>query len=106
MDVKELPDVNMPEIYTQLVELIGEDNTLKVLNTFGGQIVYIPKSDAIIRAERNKNIRAAFTGYNYTELCRTFHLTEKQIRIICGDIVTEVRAAPMEGQTTLFDDIT
>ena len=86
----------------QLAGLIGMDNFKKLVLTYGGMSLYIPKKDCFDRAARNEEIRKKFTGGNFRELAYEYDLTEVQIRSIVSDIVREVRARPMEGQQTLF----
>lgn len=94
---------DLTEDQLQLAELIGIDNFRKLVLTFGGLSIYIPKKDSFDRAARNEEIRAKFTGGNFKELASEYDLTEVQIRSIVSDIVKEVRARPMEGQITIFD---
>lgn len=96
-------DLNEEQL--QLVELIGLDNFQKLVLTFGGLNIYIPKKDSFNRAARNEEIRSKFTGGNFKELAAAYDLTEVQIRSIVSDIVREVRTRPMEGQVNLFDQV-
>lgn len=94
-------DLNEEQL--QLAELIGLDNFKKLVLTFGGLNLYIPKKDSFNRAARNEEIRQKFTGANFKELAAEYDLTEVQIRSIVNDIVREVRARPIDGQVNLFE---
>lgn len=94
-------DLNEEQL--QLAELIGLDNFKKLVLTFGGLNLYIPKKDSFNRAARNEEIRRKFTGSNFKELAAEYDLTEVQIRSIVSDIVREVRARPIDGQVNLFE---
>ena len=87
----------------QLAGLIGMDNFKKLVLTYGGMSLYIPKKDCFDRAARNEEIRKKFTGGNFRELAYEYDLTEVQIRSIVSDIVREVRARPLDGQVNLFE---
>lgn len=87
----------------QLISVVGAEAFLRLIDTYGGGNVYIPKYDRFERYTRNKAIMAEFDGYNFRELAQKYHLTEMQIRVILKDKVAAVRARPMDGQMSLFD---
>ena len=86
----------------ELADLIGMENLKRMIETYGGCRIYIPKPDGFIRISRNERIQREFTGYNYRELALKYKLTEQMIRLIVADIEKEVRARPPEGQMCLF----
>lgn len=90
----------------KVAELIGIENYEKLIETYGGTWLYIPKTDAFERAARNRRILDEFDGYNFKQLARKYSLTEVQIRTIVSEKAREIRARPMDGQTTLFHDTT
>lgn len=86
----------------QVARLIGLENYRKLMETYGGVYIYIPKTDRMKRTERNEKIRSEFNGYNYRELAQKYDLTEVSIRGIVSDKVREIRAQPMDGQLSLL----
>lgn len=93
---------DLNEVWQQIATIIGIDNVKKLMDSYGGAYLYIPKSDKLDRAERNERIKADFNGYNFRELAKKYHLTEVSIRSIVADKVKEIRAKPIDGQTSLF----
>ncbi|MFA5105236.1 MAG: Mor transcription activator family protein [Candidatus Margulisiibacteriota bacterium] len=75
--VKELPE-NLKE----LSEVIGVEALLKLVDSFGGESIYINKRETVDRWSRNCRIRSEFTGANYRELARLHGLTVAMIRNI------------------------
>ena len=78
----------------QLIGIVGTEAFLRLIDTYGGGNVYIPKNDRFERYARNKAIVAEFDGYNFRELAQKYHLTEMQIRVIVKD-----KAAAESGST-------
>lgn len=93
----------LDEDQRQLAELIGIENYRKLVETYGGMAIYIPKADAYLRIDRDEQIRAKFDGQNYRQLALEYGLTETWIRSIVSDIAKAMRKRPMEGQITMFD---
>lgn len=87
----------------KVAELIGIENYEKLIETYGGTWLYIPKTDAFERAARNRRILDDFDGYNFKQLARKYSLTEVQIRTIVSEKTREIRARPINGQTSMFD---
>lgn len=85
-------------------DCIGSEAYLKLVSQFGGMSVYVAKIDTIERLSRDEKIRGEFNGVNFKYLAAKYNLSERTIRMIVGDIIEEVRNAPMEGQVT-FDDL-
>ena len=73
---------DLPGEVRAIAKLIGLKSTLKLVTEYNGDSVYIPKYDAIIRAVRDRAIRAEFNGANQKELARKFNLTSHTIRQI------------------------
>lgn len=64
---------------------LTEQQILAVGQWLGGRPFYLPKSDVLKRAIRDRNIWNAFNGRNYDELCRQFNLCDKQVRNIIDE---------------------
>ncbi len=65
-----------------VVDAIGITATKRLLEVFGGEPVYFPKTKSVIRAARDRKIYKEFNGFNFRELAITYNLTTRQIRII------------------------
>ena len=70
----------LPEIYRELVDVVGLEAALRLARYLGGTQQYFPRYDRIELAERNRCIRAEFDGRNQRDLARRYRLTTRQIR--------------------------
>jgi len=73
---------DVPEEYRDLAGALGLEAFLRLTRLFGGQSLYIPKTESLEREARDRDIRARFDGKNYRALAARFHLSERQIRKI------------------------
>mgnify|MGYP001860339826 CR=1 FL=1 len=78
------PEMFDPQ-FQEIIEKIGVENFLHIVEFFGGGAVYIPKKERITAVARNERIRSEFNGYNHKELARKYRLSTRSIR----DIVKE-----------------
>ncbi len=101
LDKLKIEDVPLEQ--AEFAAIIGIENFKQLVRTFGGTAIYIPKADGLERNSRNDEIRDEFSGYNYRELARKYNLTEVSIRGIVADIDKEIKARPIEGQISLFE---
>lgn len=67
------------DIYNQLIELIGEDNTRLVFQTFRGQQVTFPKRFYKLEYVINE-VKKRYDGTNLQELAREFDYTDRHLR--------------------------
>ena len=77
---------DIPAEYADLVEVLGLDGFLTLVDLCGGQSLYIPKGETLRRDGRNREIRARFNGGNYRALASQFRLSERQIRKIVNEL--------------------
>lgn len=77
---------DIPEEHHDLVDVLGMDSFLKLVEFCGGQAVYVPKLESLQRGARDRLIRSMFDGGNYRQLAIQFRLSERQVRkIIKGE---------------------
>lgn len=63
--------------------IIGLDATKKIVEVFGGDSVYIPKAESVIRAARDRSIvNRHRQGMSYHDLAALYNLTPSHIRVI------------------------
>lgn len=79
---RSVPMSDIPEEYRDLVDTLGLEAFLALVDLCGGQLLYIPKRESLERNARDRDIRARFTGGNYRALATQFRLSERQIRKI------------------------
>ncbi|UNM95685.1 hypothetical protein MMG00_10740 [Ignatzschineria rhizosphaerae] len=78
-----------PELCEQMIALVnnaqqeqklsGEELVLLLIETFGGQILYLPKAVSFKSFVRDQQIYSEFTGSNHKELCVRYGLSEPRI---------------------------
>lgn len=66
----------------ELAETVGLDAYKKLIEHFGGCQLYVPKLETVLKEARNKEIKENFTGFNYRELAKKYHVSEMTIRKI------------------------
>ena len=82
----------------QIVELVGEENAIKICREFAGESVYFPKN-VLIYLEHEEIRKEYKNGASYRELSIKYGRTTRQIREIIHSYRT---AGPEEGQHSLF----
>ena len=87
-----------------LAECLGLEAYKRLLLMYAGSTFTVRMPDKITIPLRNKRIRREFNGYNWGELARKYNLHEKTIRNIVSGEISRIRAEPMDGQASLFDD--
>lgn len=92
---------DVPEQYHAMIDAIGLEPFLHLVQTHGGTYFYIPKADVVLRRIRDDKIKAEFDGGNYKALAVKFSLTEISIR----RIVESDKFRQIAGQMNLLDVI-
>lgn len=87
-----------------LAECLGLAAYRRLLLMYAGSTFTVRMPDTVTIPLRNKRIRSEFNGYNWGELARKYNLHEKTIRNIVSGEISRIRAEPMDGQASLFDD--
>lgn len=99
----EIRPEDLTEEQRVMAECIGFEAYGKLVECYGGQAIYVPKADSLVRSLRDERIRADFNGYNYKFLCNKYNLSERTIRAITAVKNNEMKNAPLEGQITFFE---
>lgn len=87
-----------------LAECLGLEAYRRLLLMYAGSTFTVRMPDKVTIPLRNKRIRSEFNGYNWGELARKYNLHEKTIRNIVSGEISRIRAEPMDGQNSFFDD--
>lgn len=104
--VSEQQKIRIQDLYgvqRDIAEIIGIDNYIKLSLNFGGDNIYIQKYSEVIKIQRNAEIRNKFNGYNSDQLAKEYDLSERYVRLLCADLIEDMRSRPPEGQMSLFD---
>lgn len=80
--IKNITLEDLPEIYQEVARAMGLENTIRLSELLGGQLIYFPKLDGVIKRKRDEAIKKEFDGANYRELARRYGITEQWIRRI------------------------
>lgn len=103
--VSEEKKIRLQDLYgvqRDIAEAIGIDSYIKLTKIFGGDNIYIQKYSEVIKIQRNAEIREKFNGYNSDQLAREYDLSERYVRMLCADLIDDMRSRPPEGQMSLF----
>lgn len=92
-------------VQRDIAEVIGIDNYIKLSLNFGGDNIYVQKYSEVIKIQRNAEIREKFNGYNSDQLAKEYDLSERYVRLLCADLIDDMRSHPPDGQMSLFDSI-
>lgn len=104
LDKLELEDLD--EEQRQLAECIGLEAYKNLLRNYAGSPIIVRMPKRITIPVRDKEICDKFNGYNYGDLAREYDLSEVSIRRIVSAEIPRIKAAPLPGQTSFFDDDT
>jgi len=75
----------MSKIVEEIKEILGEEDTIKLIWLFSGNRVYIPKRAFFIK-KRNKIIKEKFlNGISIKELASQYNLSQRQIYRILSE---------------------
>lgn len=83
-DVKRIISECQNETVSELVQVLGVGNTVRLLEVFGGSQLYIPRLETLTKSEcRNSMICTDFmNGMSYREVANKYGLSEMAIRKI------------------------
>ena len=82
--------------WRQIAEAVGIEGLYRLAKAIGGETVYIPKTETVIRPVRDAHIKEEFNGFNHSILAKKYNVTERWVRELCGPGI-------VEGQIGLFD---
>ena len=82
----------LPGDLKRVAEVIGVDNALALVSTFGGSYLIVPKCDGLVKEIRDNEIRSLYDGGEYTvrDLAWKFKLSDRQIQTILSKTGKEV----------------
>jgi Mor family transcriptional regulator len=104
MDINKLISLDqLRDDQRELAEVIGLEAYKKLINYYGGSLLYVQKVDSVLKDTRDKELNEKFDGANYKELAREYGISEMTIRDIVAPKRKELRTAPLEGQMS-FDN--
>ena len=72
----------VPEDLFWLYELVGIDDFLRIVDTAGGDCIYIPKRSTLERELRRDAILREFDGSNVMHLSRKYGMSDRHVRTI------------------------
>lgn len=84
IDEKDIRIDDIPDGFRDVVDVIGLDNALRLVDAVGGSPLYVPTTKEVSRGARDRAIRAEFDGCNHRELAKKYNLSLTWIRTILG----------------------
>lgn len=98
--IKGITIEDVPCQYHDMINAIGLEAFLSLMQSHGGTYYYIPKADQVLRKVRDDKIKTEFRGGNYKQLAIKYGLTEITIRRI-----VEGNNPQLPGQVDLFQTL-
>lgn len=78
----QLEPEHVPEDIAWLCEIVGMEQFLEIIDTAGGEFVYLPKRQTLEQPLRRDAICREYDGGNTRQLARKYGLTERRVRAI------------------------
>lgn len=77
---------DLSEEQREIAELVGLKKYLEIVELLGGEMIYIPKSDCVLRVARNRKIREDYrAGESYRAIAKKYNLAKNTvINILSG----------------------
>ena len=69
---------DIPSRYEDIIEAVGFNGFLGLVQLYGGSIVYLPTVKSIMKNSRNRVIKSDFKG-NYDILAKKYNMSRTQI---------------------------
>lgn len=72
------------ETMSMIVGIVGLTAAKRIVEMLGGDSVYVPKAESVIRMARDRRIYNEFkaNGFHYRELADKYNLTPRHVRAI------------------------
>jgi Mor family transcriptional regulator len=75
----------VPGRVAEIMEAIGVEATLRLIEEYQGQQLYVPKLDGIFKRLRDRRIRDEFTGANHAALAKRYNLSVSAVYAILAE---------------------
>ena len=101
LELLKLEDIKSPS-GAEIAQLIGMAAFRELVFHYGGCNLYIPEAEKLILPVRNEMILREFNGNNRTQLARKWGISERHMRNLTKEKMTELKAEAISGQTSFF----
>ncbi len=82
MQTFHITDKDIPEEISWLCDIVGLERMMEIIDTAGGEFLYLPKRQTIEQPLRRNAICREYNGSNARLLARKYGLTERRVRTI------------------------
>lgn len=82
IDYKDIRKEDIPRNLHQLVEIVGIEKTVDIIQAFGGSRIWISALDSVERLQRYRKIREEYNGTNQAEMAKKYGIPERTFRYI------------------------
>ncbi len=98
--------INNVENYKEFLKVLDEGEILEISKRLGGEFIYFPLPERLLKKSRDRKIKKEFNGYNEKKLAKKYKMSVMGIRQIIGggQKIREKRAEPNRNQVSLFDE--
>ena len=100
-DVRE-DDFGDDDTMGALIAVVGLATAKRLVEAFGGDVLYVPKLESVARNARNRRIHKEFTGANHRDLADRYNLTVAHVHNILRDMRAKSRGRDKDRQMELF----
>lgn len=76
--LKKVKIEDIPERYDDMVDAIGIDGFLGLVQLYGGSIVYLPTVNSLLKSSRDRMIREEFKG-DYDKIAIKYGMSRTQV---------------------------
>lgn len=98
----ELTMEDLQEQHRELADAVGLQSLITLSKNYGGTQIYIPMQLELVKDLRYKKISEEYDGDNLQQLALKYNVSERTVYRVVKDKIAEKKAAPMEGQMSLF----
>lgn len=92
------PDDLQNETMQELAELVGMEGMLRIVESYSGMVIYVPKLDSLLKSIRDRHIREEYDGTNAKRLALRYGVSESWINRVANE-------RQIHGQIDMFGDL-
>ena len=82
----EMHDLKETEVAMALAECVGMETFKRIVQDFGGSLIYIPTEKKILRGARDREIISEFEkGLSRNQIARKYHISSSRVRAIINE---------------------
>lgn len=76
----EIREEDVPENLYQMLEIVGSDNFREIIRLYGGDKVYLPTYNAVLKSSKKREILRRYNGINASQLSIEYGVSVNYVR--------------------------